>query len=195
MNALIGLGIPTPINSQLSFPFMFDSLPIYKNSVSYKVNYIQNNLNKKNRELAKELNLNIYQLKHIMQKHNCCRTDKEVFELKSRLGKQLTGESNHNWKNGISKDGMRYKRLHPDRTKARQAVYDAVRLGKLVKQPCEACGTTEDIQAHHSSYAYEDRLKVNFLCRKDHRLIHAYLKQGLSYEEAKQKIQISKGII
>lgn len=57
---------------------------------------------------------------------------------------------------------------------ARSAVYYAKQSGALV-QPmvCEMCGVeTEVLDAHHDSYAVEDRLKVNWLCKSCHVALH-----------------------
>ena len=59
--------------------------------------------------------------------------------------------------------------LHPDKAKAWQAVSYAVRNGHLKRQPCEVCGTTEKVQAHHDDYSKP--LDVRWLCFKHHREI------------------------
>jgi len=60
--------------------------------------------------------------------------------------------------------------------KARTAVYDALRSGRMVKpDACEACGTeTEELSAHHSDYALP--LEVTWLCTKCHATIHAEMR-------------------
>ena len=45
-----------------------------------------------------------------------------------------------------------------------------IKQGVLIKQPCEVCGTNEDIQAHHDDY-YKP-LDVRWLCRKHHQEHH-----------------------
>jgi hypothetical protein len=53
--------------------------------------------------------------------------------------------------------------------RARQkAVARALRSGRLQKGPCEECGSTEDVQAHHHSYLREDALDVTWLCLRCH---------------------------
>jgi ribosomal protein S27AE len=62
-------------------------------------------------------------------------------------------------------DRERY-RQHPEKFKARNAVLRAVRRGDLARQPCERCGTTDNVEAHHDDY---DRpLEVRWLCRRHH---------------------------
>lgn len=55
----------------------------------------------------------------------------------------------------------------PQKNKARAMVNRAVRSGKLIRQPCEVCDTTINVQAHHSDY--RKPLEVNWLCFKHHR--------------------------
>lgn len=53
---------------------------------------------------------------------------------------------------------------------ARRTVSNAIRDGKLQKQPCCVCGTLNDVQAHHEDY---DRpLDVVWVCRNHHSEIH-----------------------
>lgn len=69
---------------------------------------------------------------------------------------------------------MRYKRIqeerYPEKLRARRKVHKAIRSGKLERQPCEVCGITEDIHAHHDDYSKP--LEVRWLCRKHHREVH-----------------------
>lgn len=58
-----------------------------------------------------------------------------------------------------------YRRRHPERRSARQAVYRAVMSGRLVRQPCEVCGATVT-HAHHDDYAKQ--LEVRWLCPTHH---------------------------
>lgn len=62
-----------------------------------------------------------------------------------------------------------YQRTHrakyPNKYRARRYVANAIKYGKLIKQPCEVCGA-EKVEAHHTDY--RSPLKVNWLCRKHH---------------------------
>ena len=61
---------------------------------------------------------------------------------------------------------------------AHKAVEYAVKTGKLVRQPCECCGVTEKVHAHHDDYS--KRLEVNWLCPLHHKQRHAELALGSS---------------
>jgi len=71
------------------------------------------------------------------------------------------------------KKALEYQRKrrakNPRKNKARQAVSNAVRDGRLVKLPCQVCGSPKS-QAHHPDY--RSPLKVVWLCFKHHREIH-----------------------
>lgn len=56
---------------------------------------------------------------------------------------------------------------NPGKFKARNKVSNALRSGKLKRQPCSECGD-ERSQAHHTDY--RKPLQVKWLCRKHHML-------------------------
>lgn len=53
----------------------------------------------------------------------------------------------------------------PEKIAARYAVSNAIRDGRLVKQPCEVCGK-ENAHGHHEDYSKP--LEVNWLCHTHH---------------------------
>lgn len=62
----------------------------------------------------------------------------------------------------------RLRQKWPEKTKARQAVSNAVRDGRLTKKPCEVCKDPAS-QAHHNDYRHP--LAVRWLCFKHHRAL------------------------
>jgi ribosomal protein S27AE len=111
----------------------------------------------------------VVQSSHLVsgQTKSCGCLRNEIRSIKSRAN---TGNKNPNWKGGISKDNYHYKKLqkgrYPERIKARQIAYEAIKTGKLIKQPCEKCGKI-DVDAHHDDYSKP--LEVRWLCEKHHR--------------------------
>lgn len=62
-----------------------------------------------------------------------------------------------------------YAAKYPERKKAVIAVNNAVRDGRLVKQPCEACGAKR-VHGHHDDYSKP--LDVRWLCPVHHKQVH-----------------------
>lgn len=60
----------------------------------------------------------------------------------------------------------------PGKYKARGKINNAIRDGKLIKNPCEVCGEIK-VEAHHTDY--RSPLKVTWLCRKHHMEIEGKL--------------------
>lgn len=65
----------------------------------------------------------------------------------------------------------RFREKYPEKRKAETCVTNALRQGRLVKQHCEVCGDL-NVEAHHASYAKEDWLKIQWLCKKHHMQQH-----------------------
>jgi hypothetical protein len=63
----------------------------------------------------------------------------------------------------------RWAAKYPERRKASHDVGNAIRHGKLKKQPCWVCG--EKAEAHHPDYSRP--LDVVWLCNPHHREVHA----------------------
>lgn len=63
-----------------------------------------------------------------------------------------------------------YREKFPNKYRAKTMVNNAVRDGKLVKKPCEVCGSEKRIHAHHDDYA--EPLNVRWLCAAHHRQWH-----------------------
>ena len=125
-----------------------------------------------NDELARHYNVPISNIVNTMMKHGIQRDPDFVNELKSHKG-----EDNLNWRGGISKDGARYSRIqrerHPEHKAARDAVYRALKEGRLIKPSiCQDCGEEKALQGHHESYEKDKYLEIVWVCRKCHRIRH-----------------------
>ena len=108
-------------------------------------------------------------------KSSWCKRCHVLFTLKSRQtkeGKEKYKETNKKYRHSAkgkeaNRHGNRkHRELHPDRHKARQAVSNALRDGRLQKQPCH-CGEIR-VQAHHKSYEKDKWLDVEWMCEKHH---------------------------
>lgn len=63
-----------------------------------------------------------------------------------------------------------WRKADKRRTACHSAVYYAVKSGKLIRQPCERCGSKKTL-AHHESY--DRKLDVKWLCQPCHKKRHA----------------------
>ncbi len=64
----------------------------------------------------------------------------------------------------------KWRSLNPNKRKAHSAVSNALRDGKLTKQPCKECSNPIS-EAHHTSYDPENWLNVVWLCKSHHTTI------------------------
>jgi hypothetical protein len=69
-----------------------------------------------------------------------------------------------------SKHQRQGRTKHRNRYLARAAVGNAVKDGRIKKQPCETCGTIEGVEAHHDDYSKP--LDVRWLCFAHHCQTH-----------------------
>jgi len=64
---------------------------------------------------------------------------------------------------------QRYEKRYPERKRAKDIVYNAIRRGDLVRGPCSECGS-EKAQAHHEDY--DKPLDVIWFCQICHKKHH-----------------------
>lgn len=63
-----------------------------------------------------------------------------------------------------------HRKKYPEKNRARRMVQYALKNRILTKKPCQTCGTTENIHAHHTDYSKP--LEVEWYCGKHHRMTH-----------------------
>jgi hypothetical protein len=80
-------------------------------------------------------------------------------------------------KDAIQRARKKYKNNNQIKYHATCILNNAVRDGKIKKQPCEICGSTYRIHGHHDDY-YKP-LEVKWLCSKHHRKIHKDSKDNI----------------
>lgn len=68
-------------------------------------------------------------------------------------------------------NAARWRKNNPDGYRAQTALNNAVRDGRIRKEPCALCGGSEHVHAHHKDYA--EPLVVVWLCAKCHHRLHA----------------------
>jgi len=71
-----------------------------------------------------------------------------------------------------------WRKKYPQKYKAQTMVGNAIRGKKLFKQPCETCGESDRVHAHHDDYSKP--LNVRWLCAAHHKQWHAENGEGLN---------------
>lgn len=84
-----------------------------------------------------------------------------------RLAAMAEIRKTEKFKKWASKYVKKRRALEPEKFRARSAVGNALRDGRLVKGPCAICGSRGKVQGHH--YDYSKPLDVEWLCVKCHR--------------------------
>lgn len=148
--------------------------------------------NYNNIEIATYFNTTTSAIRNVMRRRNIKRssTTKQRFikagvKKAASIRKSWIGDKNPNWRGGISKDSYHYKKLqierYPERVKARVAVHNALKSGKLKRGTCEICKSSK-VQAHHNDYSKP--LEVQWFCKKHHR---EYMHNKEHFSDVKEK--------
>lgn len=66
---------------------------------------------------------------------------------------------------------QKYAKNSPEKVAAHVMVSRAISKGDLLRQPCQVCGATEFVHAHHEDYSKP--LDVIWLCARHHTLTHS----------------------
>jgi ribosomal protein S27AE len=64
----------------------------------------------------------------------------------------------------------RWQKRNKQKKAAHDAVYYAIKTGKLAKESCAHCGSNEQVQAHHENYS--NPLAVTWVCIPCHSALH-----------------------
>ena len=99
-----------------------------------------------------------------------CEKDYYVENRDELLARSRIYSQSAKGKKTIKRAGDIRRKRHPLRISAYKKVDWAVKMGTLIKQPCEKCGSPSDIQAHHEDY--NKPLDVVWLCRDCHFKLH-----------------------
>lgn len=100
-------------------------------------------------------------------------------KTRDRAGDPQAARYNHEYgQRNITRILQRQKQSReqdPRKERARDKARKALRSGKLIRQPCEVCGS-ERVNAHHEDY--DKPMDITWLCPKHHRQRHVQLAQG-----------------
>lgn len=70
----------------------------------------------------------------------------------------------------------KFRDKYPKKYKAHNLVNNSLRSGKIIKRPCEVCGNSEKVHAHHDDYNIP--LQITWLCPAHHSQWHARNGEG-----------------
>lgn len=118
---------------------------------------------------------------------DCCRawrkqykeSGREAAARKARMTEERRRAANErNRKYLASEKGKAYalrknkreEQRHPEKVNARKQVKRAIEAGYIKRQPCEICGSTDRVHAHHNDYSKP--LDVQWLCVPHHLEVH-----------------------
>lgn len=106
---------------------------------------------------------------HLNKCKRCTRRDVQANYANNRDHYRAYDKSRHGPQRRAVTE--RAKQRYPERYKARVAVHNAIRDKRLIRQPCEVCGS-DLVDAHHEDY--EKPLQVRWLCRQHHMAEHRF---------------------
>lgn len=114
----------------------------------------------------------------------CKEYDKNRAMLPHRVSARLAYQATERGKEAVSRGHKkynksplkkramrRYEERYPSKRLAHIKCGNAIRDGRLIRQPCETCGEAKS-QAHHDDYSKP--LDVRWLCSKHHAEWHRY---------------------
>jgi hypothetical protein len=81
-------------------------------------------------------------------------------ERKKKLYEQLV-----KWRKNNPDKTKAQRQRYPEKVRARNSLYKAIRRGEIVKGVCEVCGS-EKVHAHHEDY--DKPFEVRWFCAKHH---------------------------
>lgn len=86
-------------------------------------------------------------------------------------------------KRRVENPGKWYRALTAEQKKkrrARVALYKMVQIGKIVRRPCEVCGSLKSEGHHHNGYEKENRYDVRWLCKEHHGALDRWKRMKLT---------------
>lgn len=99
---------------------------------------------------------------------NTCKTCKKEYATKHR-NDNIERIREYDRKRGSRQDATwcpEYRRRFPKKYRAHNMVNNYKRDGKIEEGPCEVCGHTEKVTAHHDDY--DKPLEIRWLCYPHH---------------------------
>ena len=114
----------------------------------------------------------------------CKECTKAAVRLHRRLNESVREYDRRRGARATSEYQKSYRERFPAAYYARNAVNNAVRDGRLTKEPCLFCGETR-VHGHHRDYSRP--LDVIWLCARCHHRLHAYFPETAAHEPKKAR--------
>ena len=96
--------------------------------------------------------------------------DKERANLPHRVEARFLYSKTSNGILSGNKAKKKWQEKNADRRAAHGILGRAIKSGKIIRMPCEVCGSTEKIHGHHEDYTKP--LEVKWLCPQHHKDAH-----------------------
>ena len=102
-----------------------------------------------------------------------CKTCERGYDKARSESRKDYRKEHRNW--GRHTEVVRdWRERNREKMRAHGAVRRALASGKLVRQPCERCGSTHKVEAHHDDYSKP--LDIRWLCEEHHKQRHVELR-------------------
>ena len=117
---------------------------------------------------------------HLNKCKECCRLD-SIQNRRNKIDYYRDYDRNRNslpHRQNLRKQFLlNQEAVEPEKRKARTAAGNALRDGRIQKEPCYFCGSHESLEMHHPDYSQP--LRVYWLCRVCHRKLDNMEKIGV----------------
>lgn len=107
--------------------------------------------------------------------------DRARGSLPHRVAERALRAKSDKYKQKKKEQSKRFRIERSDRYLVKTLVSNAIRDGRLLKQPCWVCGEAKS-QAHHG--AYDRPMDVSWFCAKHHAQLHKEHREWLRQEKA-----------
>lgn len=104
---------------------------------------------------------------------NSCKFCRQAYEKRRRLTNPAVRARDKTPARRKQRQAIaaRWRQANPNGHHAHNAANNAVRDGKLIREPCQLCGVTEFVHKHHGDYSRP--LDIIWLCARCHQRLHA----------------------
>jgi len=109
----------------------------------------------------------------------CKECTKSKVRMYRRLNESVRDYDRRRGARQTTEQAREYRQAFPEAYRAHNAVNNAVRDGRLTKEPCLFC-SAEKVHGHHRDYSRP--LDVIWLCPRCHHRLHAYFPETAAHE-------------